>query len=174
MVYVFFSFILFNHFNSLFVNYIKYYRDSHKQMYNNMVDSDLLELLKEPTIMQIAEKYAKKKEILQSISSEMDTDEINEEETLIQLAGLTLQDAQALKRIVHNCMYLEKEDVPILLLAMKHLDSYEQKSSDNCGFHAMRFLINRMKGNKFTEATKHDVLNSEQKAKSMREKFGFI
>ena len=131
MVYVFFSFILFNHFNSLFVNYIKYYRDSHKQMYKNMVDSDLLELLKEPTIMQIAEKYAKKKEILQSISSEMDTDEINEEETLIQLAGLTLQDAQALKRIVHNCMYLEKEDVPILLLAMKHLDSYEQKSSDN-------------------------------------------
>ena len=50
----------------------------------------------------------------------------------------------------------------------------EQKSSDNCGFHSMRFLINRMKGNKFTEATKYNVLNAEQKAKSMREKFGFI
>ena len=50
----------------------------------------------------------------------------------------------------------------------------EQKSSDNCGFHAMRFLINRMKGNKFTEATKYNVLSAEAKAKSMREKFGFI
>ena len=50
----------------------------------------------------------------------------------------------------------------------------EQKSSDNCGFHSMRFLINRMKGNKFTEATKYNVLSAEAKAKSMREKFGFI
>jgi len=65
-------------------------------------------------------------------------------------------------------------------LKLPHLLKYkinrivEQKTSDNCGFHAMRFLTNRIKGNKFTEATKYNVLDAEKKAETMKHKFGFI
>ncbi len=54
----------------------------------------------------------------------------------------------------------------------------QSESSDNCGIHAMKFLINRFNGKPFKDCTGYsDIVNSEKKAKKFRKKlegFGFI
>ena len=47
-------------------------------------------------------------------------------------------------------------------------------NSDNCGWHAMGFILDRMNGKKFIEATKYDAVNGENKAELLKQKFNYI
>jgi hypothetical protein len=51
----------------------------------------------------------------------------------------------------------------------------EQNASSNCGWHSMRFLMDRYKGKPFIDASGFSkIRESEKKAKIMKKKFGYL